>query len=134
MYLSQSVTTQIPKELHIICPLSKGIPNQCICSWHLILRAKMLCGDTENVLLLFLFDLFPLFIFEFLLFASLGARTNPPSPFYLLFAVWQFFSWNVSYAYFMSNVRSRKTFPLSFYLLLEEKTVKLFTNMLWNHK
>lgn len=81
MYLSPSITTQISKELHIIYLLSKGIPNQCICSRRLTWTAQILRGSTENVLLLFFFDLFSLLIFGFLLVVSLGARTNPRSPF-----------------------------------------------------
>lgn len=78
MYLTPSITTQTFKELHIIYPLSKGIPNQCICSSRLTRTAQVLCGDTENVLLLCCFDLFSLLIFFF--FPLLSPYEPEPIP------------------------------------------------------
>lgn len=81
MYLTPSITTQTFKELHIIYPLSKGIPNQCICSSRLTRTAQVLCGDTENVLLLCCFDLFSLLIFFFFPCCLLTNQNQSPQSF-----------------------------------------------------
>lgn len=100
MYLNLSITIQISKKLHIMYLFCKAITNPYICSWCIIWTAKMLSTDPENVLLLFSFICFLSWLSAFLLFVSLGIRTNP---LFFLFAVSKFYIWNVFYIYFRSS-------------------------------